>query len=179
MLTTTIRPKMLGKWKLSGKCIPESRGFNCGPGIQRLIRTCNDGTIAKCKAADQRSQRQCSLRNCPKKVGEWKDQSDCKTIDNMKKCGPGKILQTRTCKNGTVEICSIEDTRQTGNCFIKCRKLFGPWIKAQCIPQAPNQNCGRGTQRETRTCKPGTNDPCLDEETIRVNFCDLGACPKG
>ena len=46
-------PKKLGEWKSIGTCTPVSPSSNCGPGIQKMERTCEDGTgREKCSEAD-------------------------------------------------------------------------------------------------------------------------------
>ena len=177
--TTTIRPKVVGKWKLSGKCTPKSIKKECGLGSQKMVRTCTDGSRDQCKTTDMVSERKCSLKNCLKTFGDWRQISDCIPIDNVQKCGPGKILQTRKCVNGTRDLCDVEETHKMSDCYIKCQKKFGVWKKKNCVADVGNSNCGKGTRRETRTCESGTNDPCLTTEILRISQCDLGDCVTG
>ena len=174
----------MGSWKVHGKCNPKQVRSKCGPGTQSLTRTCTDGTINKCKSADRKTQRQCSLGSCSKKkkLGNWNEISDCIPINNVKQCGPGKILQTRDCVNGTNDACSKEDTHSMKDCLIPCakKKVLGPWKVGKCVAKSTlNQSCGQGTKRITRKCEPGTNDPCLKKEVLGFATCDLGPCPKG
>ena len=180
----------MGTWIPAGKCVPNIKGAKCGPGLQRLVRTCVDGTARKCRPIDVKSQRKCSLGKCSseddpsstKKLGKWKKVSDCILIESTNKCGPGKITYTRDCFSGANDPCTSLDTTKSTDCSIKCQnklKTFGPWKKGKCTAGPGRPKCGQGTRRETRTCNPGTNDPCLKNEIIRFQSCYLGKCVEG
>ena len=176
----------MGTWIPAGKCVPKSKDSKCGPGLQKLVRTCVDGTNRKCRPSDTKSQRKCSLGKCLsgslKKFGNWRKISDCVLTQSNKKCGVGKILYTRDCFSGTDDPCTSNDTTKSTACSIKCQqklKIFGPWRKEKCVASRGQPNCGQGTQRETRTCDPGTNNPCLKNEMVRVQPCYLGKCVAG
>ena len=177
-ISSTPRPlKVLGKWKLDGDCIPTTLGSNCGPGTQIRTRTCKDGAIQKCEFRDRISRRQCKLKDCPKVLGEWNDVEECRTFDTSRKCGKGKRLQTRSCKDGTIDICNSEETSRNVNCITECRKEFGPWLEGRCVLDRRNANCGEGKRRDTRKCDPGTNEPCVRNEMTRTITCNIN-CPK-
>ena len=177
-ISSTPRPlKVLGKWKLDGDCIPTTLGSNCGPGTQIRTRTCKDGAIQKCEFRDRISRQQCKLKDCPKVLGEWTDVEKCRTFDTSRKCGKGKRLQTRSCKDGTIDICNSEETSRNVNCIIECRKEFGQWLEGKCVLNRRNANCGEGKRRDTRKCDPGTNEPCERNEMTRTITCNIN-CPK-
>ena len=184
------RPKILGTWIPAGKCVPDSKNAKCGPGLQKLVRTCVDGAIRKCRPSDVKSQRKCSLGKCSsesnpfstKRFGKWKKVSGCVLIQSSKKCGEGKVTYTRDCFSGTNDPCTSKDTTKSTDCSIKCQnklKTFGPWKKEKCTAAPGQPNCGQGTQRERRTCDPGTNNPCLKNEMVRFQSCYLGKCAEG
>ena len=52
-----------GEWKNIGNC--KANGIdNCGEGIQLQNRTCQDGTIDKCKAENMTQEIPCALPEC-------------------------------------------------------------------------------------------------------------------
>ena len=144
-----------------------------------MKRQCEDGAVQKCEYDDTISGRKCSLGNCPKLLGDWTDQDECKPFNALKKCGPGTKTQKRACEDGTFDICTSEDTIRNEECSIECEKRLGPWRRGKCIPKERNSNCGEGTRSDQRACYPGTNDPCLDEDTIRTISCSLSPCTTG
>ena len=185
----------MGTWIPAGKCILTIKDAKCGPGLQKLVRTCVDGTTRKCRPSDVKSQRKCSLGKCspttdapvpesflPKRFGKWKKVSDCILIQANKKCGAGKIAYTRDCFSGTNDLCTSKDMNKSTSCSIKCQqklKKFGSWNKEKCTAKPGQPNCGQGTLRETRTCESGTNNPCKKNEMIRFQSCYLGKCVSG
>ena len=174
--------KSFGKWRIfggpEGKCISRISGSNCGEGFQVMIRECTDGTVQKCTPSDRKKNRQCRLIDCPKKLGDWNDGGVCLPNDKIKNCGQGKKLQTRNCSDGTNDACRISDTKRYKNCFIECKRKFGPWMKGNCEPKRGSQNCGFGQQIQRRSCVAGTNEPCLNSETTKTTPCFLGDCIK-
>jgi len=170
--------KKLGSW-VKGKCISKNTRQNCGEGEQLWKRSCEHGTNNPCLTTDIMKTITCFLGNCPKSLGKWEDKGLCITFDNVKKCGNGNIIQTRSCENGTIDLCFSYETRQTKKCFVNCKKKFGPWIKGKCMSSHRTQNCGEGQQLLRRRCEQGTHDPCMESEIKKTNVCFLGRCPTG
>ena len=170
--------KKFGLW-VEGKCISKNTKQNCGEGEQRWTRSCEQGTNDPCLTTEIIKTNTCFLGNCRKRLGKWKDEGLCLPFDNVKNCGNGNIIQTRSCENGTINVCHSYETRQTKNCFINCKKKYSPWIKGKCMSNHRTQNCGEGRQLLRRRCEQGTNDPCLERELKKTNVCFLGHCPTG
>ena len=181
-------PKILGSWYLDGGCIATKEYSSCGPGTQKLKRTCQNGTgSAICKYTDMNKIVPCvevgsELRNCPKVYGPWINSGSC--IANMEhwniehkesdmKCGPGTQKQTRNCTDGTgSEICIEEDTfqfiscRSAGSDLPDCPKTFGQWEnKGTCQPVSNStKDCGPGMQYRERKCTDGTGQLLCDKK---------------
>ena len=170
--------KKLGPW-IKGDCISNIGSQNCGDGQQIHRRSCEAGTYEPCLYGEMRKTTTCYLGDCLKALGGWKDKGACVPNDITKKCGVGKRIQTRTCKDGTNTVCRMEETIRHTTCFVECKKKFGPWIKGDCVSNLDSRNCGVGQQLQTRTCEAGTNDPCLYTETTKATQCYLGQCSTG
>ena len=56
---------MFGVWTNEGSCIAEVHLTTCGPGHQKQIRTCIDGTVDKCANADKQRIISCSDAGTP------------------------------------------------------------------------------------------------------------------
>ena len=143
-----------------------------------MIRDCTDGSVQKCTPKDRKTNRPCSLGDCPKRLGEWKDRGLCIPKNNVRKCGEGEKRQTRSCTDGSRDVCNTGDTTRLQTCFVECKKRFGPWVKEDCVANQNNQKCGVGKQLQRRTCESGTNDPCSYSETTKTTTCYLGDCMK-
>ena len=54
------------------------------------------------------------------------------------------------------------------------------WINDGSCATRNKTSCGPGTQRQNRTCKSGTSDPCLESEEFRTITChDAGTAYPG
>ena len=115
--------KHFGDWTNDGDCIATGEDKTCGPGTQSQTRTCTDGTNEPCNDADRTQTVSCSdagtaLPACvvEKQLGEWTNVGECAASGDNKTCGPGTQSQTRTCTDGTNDVCIQEDTAQTISC---------------------------------------------------------------
>merc|ERR1719245_849703 len=115
--------KHFGDWTNDRDCIATGEDKTCGPGTQSQTRTCTDGTNDPCSDADITQTVSCSeagtaLPACvvEKQLGEWTNVGECAASGDNKTCGPGTQSQTRTCTDGTNDVCTQEDTAQTISC---------------------------------------------------------------
>ena len=111
--------RVLGNWTNIGNCTAVGAVENCGPGLISRNRTCEDGTILKCKDAKLKETVSCvdagdPLPPCPKVLGNWKNDGPCQSINVG--CGPGNVNQIRNCINGTDDKCSIDDIERRITC---------------------------------------------------------------
>ena len=172
--------KAIGQWVNEGGCT----GLNdrdCGSGNQLQTRTCSDGTMDKCTPADRARTQNCSLPDCQKKLGEWKNLGQCIGSGADKNCGPGELFQVRLCMDGTVDKCTEDDRQHAIACNLTdCQKIVGVWKNdGHCIASDANNSCGpsSGTQKQVRTCIDGTSDKCQSNDGERSILCDLPDCP--
>ena len=95
--------KKFGGWELDGNCIATGSIPECGPGTQRLKRTCTNGTGSSlCAITDIKKNATCSevgtqYKNCPKTYGPWVNIESCVADNKKKTCGPGVQKQIRIC----------------------------------------------------------------------------------
>ena len=122
-LPTCAVAKQLGEWTNDGDCVGTGSDPTCGPGTQNQVRTCTDGTDDPCTDVEKSQTIACSeagtaLPACvvEKQLGEWTNDGDCAATGDDKTCGPGTQSQTRTCTDGTNDVCTAEDTAQTISC---------------------------------------------------------------
>ena len=108
--------KILGTWTNKTVCEATGKNSSCGPGNQKQTRVCMDGTIDKCTTTDRERTIPCNLPDCIKQVGSWNNDGVCESSSEEKSCGPGNQRQTRTCTNGTTEICTDSDIARTVSC---------------------------------------------------------------
>ena len=170
-----------GPWINENECKAVD-GRKCGPGIQRQKRTCVDGTILKCTSSDMFRTQSCNLPHCPKLLGDWNDVGSCVAIGSEKNCGPGYQIQTRSCTDGTTDLCTQQDQRQIISCNLpNCPIKFGPWINiGKCAASNPDKPCdatGWGTQEQKRDCTDGTNEKCTESDTVKTVACEILKCP--
>ena len=90
----------------------------CGPdsGTQQQTRTCDDGTKDLCTNSEREREISCSMKDCEKELGDWKNSGPCVAEDNGKNCGPGYQRQTRDCTDGTEDKCTLTDRNQQISC---------------------------------------------------------------
>ena len=171
-------PKILGIWGDVGSCVAEGDDPMCGPGRQNQSRSCINGTVDKCTHSDRHQAIPCRLADCPKKYGHWVNTTQCESEADDRNCGPGTQLQTRTCTNGTTDICTDQGMIQTVRCnLIACLKVFGNWTSdGICESKGDYKICGKGLRRLSRTCMDGTIDVCKKNETEKYIECNLQAC---
>merc|ERR1712038_268222 len=122
-LPDCVVEKALGDWTNDGDCVATGDDPTCGPGTQNQVRTCTDGSDDPCTDVEKSQTIACSeagtaLPACvtEKQLGEWTNDGDCTATGDDKTCGPGTQSQTRTCTDGTNEVCTAEDTAQTISC---------------------------------------------------------------
>ena len=115
--------KQLGSWNNAGVCVSSGDDPACGPGNQKQVRTCIDGTNDKCTASDTVQTVSCNdagtaLPACiiEKTLGSWSNDGNCVATGNDPACGPGNQRQTRTCVDGSVNKCTDAEKEQTISC---------------------------------------------------------------
>ena len=59
-----------------------------------------------------------------------------------------------------------------------CPKKFGEWNNDGLCEMLGGKNCGKGVQKQSRSCIDGTKDKCLDSDRQRSNPCFLKDCEK-
>ena len=176
----TVTEKQVGDWTV-GKCEGTGENKFCGPGSQKQTRTCEDGTDDKCIKSDREQIVSCPLKDCEKQLGDWNNKGDCEAVGgNHKKCGPAFQLQTRTCKDGTDDKCTVPDRSRKTSCPLKdCEKQLGEWGDAgTCEAIGEDKTCGQGYKQQTRTCSDGTKDKCTMSEREKKTPCQLKDCEK-
>ena len=115
-------PKIFGNWTNDGNCVAMGNLPNCGPGNQQQIRTCTDGTYDLCTTEDILVRNvscvdaETSLPNCTKVLGNWTNDGNCIATGSFEECGPGNQQQTRTCTDGTYDLCTTEDILRNVSC---------------------------------------------------------------
>ena len=117
-------------------------------------------------------------------LGGWTNEGSCQAVGVNPACGPGTQTQVRTCTDGTIDKCTINDREQIISCNLKnCVKKLGHWIN-DGVCQASNgiANCGPGLQKQTRSCVDGTADKCSANDTEQTISCEdagssLSPCP--
>ena len=189
-------PKLFGNWTNDGGCMATGANTTCGPGIQKLIRTCTNGTTDKCTPVEMESRVTCSeagtnLEDCPKVVGSWKNYDECVPFLPNMTCGPGNQTQTRQCFDGTTDKCTPTERKRIIRCDevgteLDCRKIVGPWKnESGCEALGENKTCGPGNQKQKRTCivARSLNVTCTKSDRERTISCtDAGTglpdCPK-
>ena len=181
--------KDFGSWKNESACEPKQTGMTCGEGFQKQIRDCKDGTIDKCTETDRKRRNQCFLKDCEKRVSEWKNDGNCEATTKGENCGellmcfpcgPGNQIQKRDCTDGTVDKCSDTDRKRVIPCSLQdCIKQLGNWeMDGKCQAVEEGKTCGPGYQLQTRICHDGTGDKCTSKDTKRSIPCDLPKCPS-
>ena len=115
--------KQLGSWTNDGECIAKGNDPACGPGHQRQLRTCIDGTKDQCTAADTVQTISCldagtALPDCiiEKGLGNWVNDGNCIATGDDPSCGPGNQTQKRTCTDGSTDKCNDSDLEQVIPC---------------------------------------------------------------
>ena len=169
----------VGNWTDDGSCVGTGERKNCGAGVQRQVRSCVDGFVTKCTAADKEQQLSCTLPDCNKELGHWVNAGECVGLIN-KQCGQGNQLQTRTCTDGTHIECAPTDMARTIICNLpECQKIFGSWENVgECIASGSDKNCGPGERLQIRSCVDGTIDKCTQEDQQHSLPCNLRDCHK-
>ena len=110
-----------------------------------------------------------------KEHGLWQNNGSCQSIDNERSCGPGKLMQTRQCIDGTFDKCSIADTEQIVDCNLAdCEKVLGQWTnETSCMISGQDKSCGTGHQKQVRTCVNGTVAICNSMDIERRIPCNV------
>ena len=52
------------------------------------------------------------------KIGDWVSTTDCISTGDDPSCGPGTVVQTRKCRDGTLEKCSDQETKRSLWCSL-------------------------------------------------------------
>ena len=172
-------PKKLGDWTNYGKCEAIGDDKMCGPGYQNQIRSCIDGTKDKCTETETQKDVLCRLPDCPKKLGRWRNEGLCQAVASNKMCGPAMQRQTRTCLNGTTDMCDTADVRHVIPCSLpNCPKTLGIWVdQGNCNAIGANKHCGPGNIVQVRQCEDGTIEKCTREDREQISRCNLADCP--
>ena len=119
------------------------------------------------------------MPDCPKKLGNWISDGDCKSVGANDKCGKGVLKQTRACYDGTRDKCIRNDTERSTGCNLPSCFTVGEWKnESNCEPMGGIKDCGPGTQKQTRTCTDGVLLTCQPEDRSRSVSCSLPDCPK-
>ena len=115
-----------------------------------------------------------------KTLGQWSDYGTCVAIGDDKSCGPGNQHQRRDCADGSADKCEDSHSRQQISCNLKnCAKVYGTWTDVgPCIADGGKSDCGPGTKSQTRSCKNGTIDECIESDMSQIVVCSLPDCPK-
>ena len=113
--------KQIGSWNNDGPCVATGDNALCGPGNQKQARTCSDGTTDVCAPADREQTISCTdanttLPDCIKQFGSWNNDGPCEATGDNTLCGIGNQKQTRTCSDGTTDVCMPADREQTIYC---------------------------------------------------------------
>merc|ERR1719510_875335 len=115
-----------------------------------------------------------------KELGDWTNEGDCVATGAVSTCGPGSQAQTRTCTDGTIDLCTAVDTTQTISCSeagtalpaCEVAKQLGEWAnEGECVATGDDPSCGPGTQAQTRACTDGTTDLCTATDTAQTVSC--------
>ena len=172
-------PKTLGFWRDAAPCDTDTQEKSCGSGSQYQKRNCSDGTTDLCIKSDKEQYARCNMPDCPKKLGNWISDGNCKSIGTDDTCGKGELKQTRTCDDGTTDKCIKNDTERSIECNLPSCFTLGEWKNESiCEPMGGKKDCGPGTQKQTRTCTDGELLTCQPEDRLRSVSCSLPDCPK-
>ena len=114
------------------------------------------------------------IASLEKKVGNWSTDGVCNPLFEDDSCGPGYQVQRRTCSDGAREQCSFEDTERVVSCNEHdCPREITEWENiGSCQGIGEDKTCGDGIQHQTRNCKDGTTNKCLDIEVRRTLSCN-------
>ena len=172
--------KSVGEWADFGPCEAVMGNNECGPGKVKQRRDCTNGDIEKCTKSDTERINSCTLPDCKKELGEWKNEGLCQAKQKGETCGDGIQKQVRNCIDGTTDKCTDADRKRDNKCFVKdCPKQLREWKNdGKCEATGKDKTCGPGKQAQTRSCTDGTVDKCSDEERRRVISCSLPDCKK-
>ena len=190
-------PKDFGKWINEGRCC----GPTSGPGIQKQVRDCIDGTTETCEEADITTQDVECWSNygenpCSNYDGIANVKGDVCCDSNCGVCGGSGCHQrfgtdSTSCCGGKIrdngEICGKD--KQKAPCIQEeittlppCERKFGDWEDdGNCVPTEQNdEKCGPqvGKQKQKRTCEEGTHDKCTAENKEREIDCATAETKK-
>ena len=180
LLLHFIGTQEFGEWSDFGPCEAILANADCGQGKQKQRRDCSNGDTQKCKKSDTERIIPCSLPDCKKDFGPWKNEGACEPKDKSMRCGEGIQKQTRRCTDGTNDKCTDADRQRVNQCAMAdCEKQVGNWEHdGKCEATGKDKTCGPGNQAQTRSCKDGTVDKCSDDDRRRVIPCSLPNCIK-
>ena len=148
-----------------------------------MKRFCVSGTFSKCSYWEKTKTGTCkelgtALPDCKKQVGQWKTYGACESVGSNTSCGVGRQTMSRTCIDGTTDICRLKDTNQTVSCddagtsLPGCLKTLDSWRDVgECNPITTNDTCGLRVQTQSRLCINGTSDKCTADDTLRKIPC--------
>ena len=136
----------------------------------------------------------------PRRLGNWTNNETCVATDDEKRgCGPGTIIQIRSCTDGSDDKCDetewLDDhgwelqegylkrmisCEEAGSPLSDCKRILSEWFNVtQCMATGNNETCGPGNITQKRNCTDGTLDKCADlsrAETQRNISCSLPEC---
>ena len=61
-------------------------------------------------------------------LDDWTNNGSCIPTAIDKSCGPGIVRQIRTCINGTIDKCTVDNQQRNEACLeVNCERLIGNW----------------------------------------------------
>ena len=178
----TVKKQLGPTWENTSTCISNMDGKSCGPGVVTQVRSCIDGTFEKCTLGDRQQNVSCldagmEQDDCDRVLGDWINIGNCSAVGSDKGCGPGTVVQERTCEDGTNLFCRDVELRNeavncedAGNPLPPCQKILGIWkTKGGC--NSIVKGCGPGTATQIRDCTNGTIDKCSDDDMEKTVTC--------
>ena len=171
--------KELGTWISGGPCESSGNYRYCGIGQILETRDCVDGTKDLCTDGDMNRYVECHLPSCFLQLGDWIDDGECVGTGNRKNCGAGAQRQQRSCVDGLITKCTVQDIERQLPCTLSdCQKLLGQWVNEEGCRGQNDMDCGPGNQLQTRSCSDGTTDKCTPADRARTQNCSLPHCQK-
>lgn len=113
--------KIFGSWENVGSCVANGVNSSCGPGVYLQERKCIDGTLEKCTNSETTQTVSClvaenPLPPCEMIKGQWTNVTNCLPNNIEKSCGPGTVIMTRDCTDGSNDLCQNIETRKNVSC---------------------------------------------------------------
>ena len=104
-----------------------------------------------------------------KTIGNWQKKSTCTPYLEDELCELGYQIETRSCKSGAKEKCSLSDTIKVTKCHQHGCPRWAEWENdGNCGPLSCGEN---GTQAQIKRCKDGVITRCSTKQEIRNISC--------